>query len=254
MPLLADSKFEREASVSHAKFTPGAASANLPREKLSSLQFDGAQIPGRQTPSLKIPCAAIGAVFAVADAGAIVLASLVGAEGYPLFMSGAPWNLDFHIGAGITAAVLYLLIGRSSGFYRPADIFSLRRNASLTLWQWLLTSLLLTLLAFLFRIGIQFSRGSVICFAGLALAALFASRRLMKAALTWAVGQGRVQGRRVVVVGLRDELAAVGKARLLRRFGLTEGRAHRFSEPWELVACGEQGHPRVCGQSPGRCA
>jgi hypothetical protein len=82
MPLLADSKFEREALVSHAKFTPVAASVNLPREKLSSLQFDGAQIPGRQTPSLQIPWAAIGAVFAVADAGASILASLVGAEGY----------------------------------------------------------------------------------------------------------------------------------------------------------------------------
>lgn len=238
MPLLAESEFEREALVNHVNFTPGAASAQLPRKKLSSWQFDGLQIPGRQTPSLQIPCAAIGAVFAAADAGAIILASLVGAEGYQLLISGAPWNLEFHIGAGIAAAVLYLLIGRSSGFYRPADIFSLRRNYSRILWQWLLMSLLLTVLAFLFRIGIQFSRGSIICFAGLALAALLASRSLMKAALTWAVGQGRVQGRRVVVVGLRDELAAVGKADLLRRFGLTEVERIAFPNDgtWSLAA------------------
>jgi hypothetical protein len=218
MPLLADSKFEREALVSHAKFTPVAASVNLPRGKLSSLQFDGAQIPGRQTPSLQIPWAAIGAVFAVADAGASILASLVGAEGYPLFISGAPWNLDFDIGAGITAAVLYLLIGRSSGFYRPADIFSLRRNASLTLWQWLLTSLWLTLLAFLFRIGIQFSRGSIICFAGLALAALFAS-------LIRTMGIGR-----------------------LRR---TRASSRLWTEPWTLrvtAAC-----VATCGLGNSRC-
>jgi Undecaprenyl-phosphate glucose phosphotransferase len=226
--LLAESEFEREASVYLDESIPDAASTALELQKLSS----------RQIPNLQIPCAAIGAMFAAADAGAVILASLVGAEGYQLFISGAPWNLSFHVGAGITAAVLYLLIGRSFGFYQIADIFSLRRVTSRVLWQWLLTSLLLALLAFLFRIGIEFSRGSIICFAVLALASLFASRSLMKAALTWAVGKGRVQGRRVVVVGLRDELAAVGKADLLRRFGLTE--VERFAFPdqgsWSLAA------------------
>jgi hypothetical protein len=41
----------------------------------------------------------------------------------------------------------------------------------------------------------------------------------MKAPLTHAVSRGRVQGRRVVLVGLRDELAAFSEDDLLRRFG-----------------------------------
>jgi Undecaprenyl-phosphate glucose phosphotransferase len=67
---------------------------------------------------------------------------------------------------------------------------------------------------------------------------LVASRRLMKAALNWAVSQGRVQGRRAVVVGLRDELAAVGKTDLLRRFGLTEVERVVFPNQrnWSLAA------------------
>jgi Undecaprenyl-phosphate glucose phosphotransferase len=101
-----------------------------------------------------------------------------------------------------------------------------------------LTSLLLALLAFLFRIGLEFSRGSIICFAFLALAFLYVSRNTMKAGLTLAAEQGRVQGRRVVVVGLRDELAAVGEGDLLRRFGLTEVARIAFasSGSWSLVA------------------
>jgi hypothetical protein len=47
-------------------------------------------------------------------------------------------------------------------------------------------------------------------------------RSLMKAALMLAVRQGWEQGRRVVVVGMRDELTAIGEAELLCRFGLTE--------------------------------
>jgi len=227
MSLHVDREFEDKAPPSGLDSANGVDSIALQRQKLSSLQTPSLQTPSQQVvspqqPNLQIPCAAIGAVFAAADAGSIVLASLLGAEGYQLFISGAPWNLDFHVGAGITAAVLYLLIGRSSGFYQVADIFSLRRDRSRILGQWLLTSLLLASLAFLFRIGVEFSRGSIICFAVLALASLFASRRLMKAALMLAVRQGRVQGRRVLVVGLRDELAAVGNEDLLRRFGLTE--------------------------------
>jgi Undecaprenyl-phosphate glucose phosphotransferase len=183
---------------------------------------DAAAVGRGKRQGLQIPCAAVGAAFAAADASAIVLASLVGAGGYQLFISGAAWNFSFHVGAGLAAAVLYLLIGRSSGFYQVADIFSARRNSSRILWQWLLTSLLLALLAFLLRIGVEFSRGSIICFAGLALVLLLGSRSLMKALLVAAAKKGRVQGRRIVLVGLRDELAAIGQADLLRRFGLTE--------------------------------
>jgi len=228
MSLFAESEFERRTSVYPASSSAGTSSVPLQRQKSSR----------RQIPILQIPCAAIGGVFAAADAAAIILSSLLGAEGYQLFISGAPWNLSFHVGAGITAAVLYLLIGRSFGFYQAADIFSLRRFTSRIVWQWLLTSLLLALLAFLFRIGLQFSRGSILCFAVLALASLFASRRLIKAALMAAVRQGRVQGRRVVVVGLRDELAAVGRTDLLRRFGLTEVERIAFpnSGNWSLAA------------------
>jgi Undecaprenyl-phosphate glucose phosphotransferase len=238
MSLIVDKEFEGEASVDGAKSRPRSASTPSERRKSSSMPRSSDQMLSTQVRSLQIPCAAIGAVFAGADAGSIILASLVGAEGYQLFISGAPWNLDFHIGAGVTAAVLYLLIGRSFGFYHAAEIFSLRRNTSRILWQWFLTSLLLALLAFLFRIGIQFSRGSIVCFAALALASLLASRSLMKAALDWAVRQGRVQGRRVVVVGLRDELAAVGKTDLLRRFGLTEVERVAFPNQgnWSLAA------------------
>jgi len=185
---------------------------------------------------LQIPCAAIGGLFAAADATAIVTASLVGASFYQVLISGTPWNLNLHLGAGFTAAVLYLMVGRSSGFYQVTDIFSQRRVTSRILWQWLLTSLLLTLLAFLLRIGAEFSRGSIICFAGLALALLLVSPRLMKAALSLALRQGRVEGRRVVLVGLRDELAAVSEDDLLRRFGLTE--IERIAFPGRATSTG----------------
>ena len=74
---------------------------------------------------------------------------------------------------------------------------------------------------------------------GAGLVSLFASRSLMKAALVLAVKKGRVQGRRVVLVGLRDELANVDISPIcLRRFGLTEVERIAFpnDEDWSLAA------------------
>jgi Undecaprenyl-phosphate glucose phosphotransferase len=171
---------------------------------------------------LRFPCAAIGPMFAFVDAVSIVLASFVGAAGYQFLILGTAWNLDSHIGAGIIAALLYLLIGKSSGFYQVADILSPRRKNSQILRQWFLTCLSLALLAFLFRIGLQFSRVAIVGFATVALPLLFASRDLMKTVLTSVVSRNRVQGRRVIVVGLRDEFAALRETDLLHRYGLTE--------------------------------
>lgn len=229
-----------------------SAGAELKLDRLvdvAASSIDGASDPspgqgisGRSRARLQIPCSAIGGMFAAVDAVLIVWTSLLGAGGYQLLISGTPWNLSFHVGAGVTAAVLYLLMGRSFGIYLVTEIFAQRGVTSRILWQWFLTSLLLALMAFLLRIGVEFSRGSIICFAGLALASLLGARNLMKSGLALAVRHGRVQGRRAVLVGLKDELAAVSDDDLLRRFGLTEVARVAFlktagdSGNWSLAA------------------
>jgi Undecaprenyl-phosphate glucose phosphotransferase len=175
------------------------------------------------SPAFQIPCSAIGRIFVTLDALAVFLASVVGAKSYEFLMSGDPWNFHFTLGAGAAGALVYGLIGRSSGFYQHAEILSSsRRDATDALRYWFLTILLLTLVAFLFKIGTNFSRGAIVSFFAVAFALVFASRDLMKKVLFWAVKTGRVQGRRAVVVGLRDELAMITEVDLLRRFGLTE--------------------------------
>ena len=174
-------------------------------------------------PPFHLACSALGRAFATVDAVTILLASVLGAKGYELLISGAPWNLHFHVGAGAAGALVYVLIGRSSGYYQVTELFSSgRRDSTYALWHWLLTSLSLALVAFLFKIGVDFSRGAILSFFGVAFVLLFAARSIMKRALSRAVGTGRVQGQRIVLVGLRDELAVISQIDLLRRFGLTD--------------------------------
>lgn len=242
MALPAESKRREEPSyrgATAARFAPAILSwANVSNLRVADSAPGELHEQERPAQRLQVPCAAVGALFALADAASIALAGLLGSGGYQHFISHAPWNLNLHIGAGITGAALYMLISRSSGFYEISTVFSARPNKSSIVWQWFLTSLLLALLAFLLRVGPDFSRGSIICFAVLALPLLWASRSLMKQALAVAVRQGRVQGRRVVLVGLRDELAAISQADMLRRFGLTEVARISFphSGNWSLAA------------------
>jgi Undecaprenyl-phosphate glucose phosphotransferase len=174
----------------------------------------------------KVPYAALRYVLALTDSVFIVVASFIGSSVYQsvyqFFANHTSDHSDLDLGAGIVAAVLYVLIGQSAGFYDLGAVFSTRRDIKKILVQWALVSLVLTLLAFLMKVGAGFSRGSIICFATLALVLLFVSRSLAKRWVREAVADGRVQGRRIVLLGSRDELASISAGDLLQRYGLSE--------------------------------
>lgn len=180
----------------------------------------------RSSPSenskLKFPYAALRYVLALTDSVFIVAASLIGGGAYQFLANNTLAHTDMSLGAGLVAATLYILIGQSVGFYDLQAVFSTKRDIKQIVAQWALVSLMLALLAFLMKVGAGFSRGSIICFATLALALLFISRSLVKRWVRDAVADGRVQGRRIVLVGSREELAAIGSNELLQRYGLSE--------------------------------
>ncbi|MCK1396167.1 undecaprenyl-phosphate glucose phosphotransferase [Bradyrhizobium sp. 1] len=195
--------------------------AETASEEASGLYPRPVQI-GRAGHKLKLPYFAIQNTLAFIDACLIISASLLGGGLYQMFVMGDFKNADQLLGAGMTAALLYVLIGQSSGFYDLRTAFSKRKDFGRIFGQWALVSLLLTLLAFLLKAGASFSRGSIICFGLLALSLLLLFRRISKRFVASAVAEGQVQGRRAIVLGTRNELATLGVDELLERFGLTE--------------------------------
>ena len=176
----------------------------------------------RKSSKLKIPHAALRHLLALADFALIVLASIVGGVSYQLAANGNLGDFESLSGVGVIAALLYVLIGQASGFYDFRAVFSRRWDFARIFAYWSLVALLLALFAFLMKIGSQFSRGSIVCFGSLALVLLMGSRRFAKRLVAAAVAEGQVQGRRAILLGTRDELAALGIDDLLQRFGLTE--------------------------------
>jgi Undecaprenyl-phosphate glucose phosphotransferase len=178
---------------------------------------------------IKIPHAALQHFLAFADSILIVIASIVGGETYQFVENGDFSNLEPLFGAGVIAALLYVLIGQTSGFYDFRTVFSKRWDFGRIFAYWSLVSLLLAFFAFLMKIGPVFSRGSIVCFGLLALACLLGCRGLSKRLVASAVADGQVQGRRAILLGTRDELATVDIDELLERFGLSEIARVEFS-------------------------
>jgi undecaprenyl-phosphate galactose phosphotransferase/putative colanic acid biosynthesis UDP-glucose lipid carrier transferase len=184
-----------------------------------------------QRKEFRFPLASIQYCSALSDAVLIVLASLGGGIGYQLAINGYPGNINAFLGTGLIASLLYVLIAQSVDFYRLSAIISPRTDLRQVLALWSLVGLLLALLAFLMKASAAFSRGSFLCFFLLALALLSAARLGMKAVIKEAVTDGRIRGRRVVIVGSQEELSAIDSRRLLRGFGLSEvGRVGLFND------------------------
>jgi Undecaprenyl-phosphate glucose phosphotransferase len=217
-----------------ANLIPQSATSTGSSEKLEASHLIAALRSRRETGEVvgpksrsdnskfKFPYAALRYALAVTDSAFIVASSLIGNGAYQFFANHAFDRSDLALGAGIIAALLYVLIGQSVGFYDLRAVFSTKRDIKQIFTHWALVSLLLTLLAFLLKVGAGFSRGSIICFASLALVLLFSSRSLAKRLVRDAVAGGHVQGRRVVLLGSREELAAISPNELLQRHGLSE--------------------------------
>lgn len=169
----------------------------------------------------RLPFGAIGHVSALADALAVVVASLVGGAGYQVVVYQTAGHLGTLIGVGIVAALLQGLIGQTLALYQIRAILSFRKNVREIVGIWIAVSLLLTLLAFLMKVGAEFSRGSIVCFCALALALVLCSRWLASRLAKFAVAADHLQGRRVILVGPQDEIAGLEDRILLRNFGLS---------------------------------
>ena len=178
---------------------------------------------------IKFPYAALPHFLACADGALIVCASFLGGGSYQVIANGNAGNSEPLFGAGVIAALLYVLIGQVGGLYDFRAVFSTRRDLGQIFANWSLVCFLLAFLAFLMKVGPVFSRGSVVCFGLLALVFLIGSRRLFKSFAAHAMRDGQVQGRRAILLGTREELAALDVDDLLERFGLSEVRRVSFS-------------------------
>jgi Undecaprenyl-phosphate glucose phosphotransferase len=183
----------------------------------------------------------IGVLVVLCDATLIVCASVLGDLGYKYYLLGTFPDAEISFGVGIVACVIYGFLGRSWGLYSLPTLLAPQQRLSALVLAWTMVFLVLMFILFLLRVSTVFSRGSMIAFALLGLALLIAFRLLANAYLRAAIAKGWVLGRRAVIVGESDELAALDASSLLYRFGIEEVARVALSKVW---TDGRLGMPR----------
>jgi undecaprenyl-phosphate galactose phosphotransferase/putative colanic acid biosynthesis UDP-glucose lipid carrier transferase len=170
---------------------------------------------------------AIPNILAMADGLVILLSSLAGGIGYQLLAGNDIPSIWSYFAVGLLASIIQILLMTGKGYYDFPDSAKPRIEISDILFCWCTTGLLLALLAFLFKVGVDYSRGSFLTFCFVAPFGLLGIRKITKIALAEALSRGAIGRRDAILVGDFDEISSLEPRDLLALFGAAE--INRFS-------------------------
>jgi Undecaprenyl-phosphate glucose phosphotransferase len=170
---------------------------------------------------------AIPYILSAADIIIILLSSLAGGIGYQLLVGNPQPDILPLCAVGLLAGFIHILRMSGGGYYDFPDSAKPRVEAREILVCWSTTGLLLAFIAFLLKVGVDYSRGAFVGFYFLAPIGLLGMRKLTKVALAAAVSKGAIGCRDIVLVGDFNEIAALESRDLLAFFGAAE--VNRFT-------------------------
>jgi hypothetical protein len=158
--------------------------------------------PARQNPWFSFE--GVASLLPIIDILIIMAASVIGGLGYqslvsetPYVVIAAPADLTSYLGLGMLAGSIYAFRMHSTGYYDVRLCLQARLETGQILRAWAISALILAMLAFLFKLGASFSRGSFVGFLLFAIAGLIAWRALTKVLLRRWVEQASSAGVRL---------------------------------------------------------
>jgi Undecaprenyl-phosphate glucose phosphotransferase len=173
-------------------------------------------------PGVSVPFEVIGPLLALADVLIIVAAGTLGGLLYHLAINGSIGSGAACSGLGLVAGLTYAVAGQRLGLYRLNELLEREPDNGRVLTSWGFAILVLAVVLFLFKVGGDASRGSVVCLSVLGGIGLVLSRHTAKRQLRAAIVAGAIRGRRAILIGTQNELAQFARRDLLVKFGLDE--------------------------------
>jgi Undecaprenyl-phosphate glucose phosphotransferase len=157
-----------------------------------------------------------------ADLALIVTASLIGGSAYHVMVLGAVGDLKQYFGEGVNAGLLFVLLMNSLGLYRVSVLLSPAAQFRAVAGAWLIAMLTLVAFLFLLKSSADYSRGALVTFALVGMAAILPWRIILATRLRDALASGQVAGRPVILIGDAAELARYSARKLLQEYGARE--------------------------------
>jgi Undecaprenyl-phosphate glucose phosphotransferase len=170
---------------------------------------------------------AIPYLLSTTDALVILLSSLAGGIGYQFWANNPVADILPYCAVGLLTSFIHILRMSGSGYYDFPDCAKPRVETVAILVCWFTTGFLLAFFAFLFKVGVDYSRGSFVMFYFLAPVGLLGVRKLTKTMLASAVSRGAIGHHDIVLIGDFNEMAALQQQDLMAFFGVAE--VNRFT-------------------------
>lgn len=188
------------------------------------------------------PVEAIPYFLSTTDALIVLLASLSGALSYHWTANTAVPDLTAYFALGLIASFIHIVRLGGRGYYDFEQAAKPPLEVGTVVVCWTTTALLLAFFAFLFKIGVEFSRGSFLVFIVITPIGLLAGRKVEKYYLRAAAVRGAIVRRNSVLLGDPTEIASlegwdlltISGTRDLNRFTLPSTTESAFQRPGDL--------------------
>ena len=171
-------------------------------------------------------CETIPYVLATADALIILLFCLFGAFFYHWIFDSPIPDLAAYVALGLIASFIHIARLGGRGYYDFERAAKPGVEIVEVLISWFSTGLMLAFFAFVFKVGVSFSRGAFLLFMVAAPFGLLAERKFSKFLVESAVSRGVIGRRNTVLVGDEIEIDSLRPRELLDFFGA--GEINRF--------------------------
>jgi Undecaprenyl-phosphate glucose phosphotransferase len=200
-----------------------ADGVNVEKTELNDLETGSRGAGGRPSFSSE----AVPYLVSSTDALIILFVSLFGAVSYHWASETPVPDLAAYFALGLIASFIHIARQSGRGYYDVEQVAKPGVEIVEVLVCWFTTALLLAFFAFLFKIGLSFSRGSFLVFIIVAPIALLAGRKLEKFIVQAAIVRGAIGRQNIVLVADQMEMMALEGHDLLAMLGM--GQINRFS-------------------------
>jgi undecaprenyl-phosphate galactose phosphotransferase/putative colanic acid biosynthesis UDP-glucose lipid carrier transferase len=177
----------------------------------------------------------IGAFAALTDFALILVASIASGVAYHFLVLEIQGVLTSFVTIGCYSGLIFVLLCRLLGLYRPNALLSVRAQLRGVVASWAGALLFVTSLLFLLKTSADYSRGATLVFGFFGLACILASRAITGRHLRDALASGTLAGHRAIIVGDPEELTEKSALHLLRTYGMREVARFEFPQASDHV-------------------
>ncbi len=175
-----------------------------------------------ERPRVTFSCETIPYLLATTDALIILLFCLFGAFFYHWIFNSPLPDLTAYFALGLIASFIHIVRLGGHGYYDFERAAKPGVEIIEVLVSWFSTGLMLAFFAFVFKIGVSFSRGTFLLLMVTAPFGLLGQRKFSKLLVERAVSRGAIGRRNTVLVGDEIEIASLGPRAMLDLFGAGE--------------------------------